>query len=420
MNAEHSVATPPDSPPLRRVGSRVLTFLGAVALALGVAASWSMVRAHTVETPKAVAERTVSAIINDDALGLLETVYPPQRQALLDDGLPLLRQFNRLQVTSGRLSIGTRGDKSRIRSRSDIGDITNVSRDLVLVTVRSKVGEPNPLQRWPGGSWIGAVLSEASKDPQYAFRRTGTRWYFSPQDSLAQGLQRRLAPGSSKAKVKPLSVVSTGAERPEIAVEQFLSAASDLNLPSALSMLDPDDVEAWQNTPALIEAWGLELDRFRRQYEISIEDAIHDITMENGGDRAVIGMQAPLVNFSLTEQGAAPFRVVFKSPCVVVTSGTTKKRCNRDIVRFGQQFGLISDLPKAQKQVETFLRDHGTSLRAGVGIVVVRRDGRWYVSPSRTILRNGSSFLATLSPAQYRSVVRQLTEAAATVGKLTR
>jgi hypothetical protein len=117
------------------------------------------------------------------------------------------------------------------------------------------------------------------------------------------------------------------------------------------------------------------------------------------------------VSFNLNDPGHEPFVAVYQQPCLVIVSSVTKKHCSREILRFGEQFSVIRDLPKARKKLDSFLVDHADSLHAGVGIVVIKRaDGLWYVSPTRTLLRNASSLLVTMNKHDMASVSSRLKE----------
>jgi hypothetical protein len=100
---------------------------------------------------------------------------------------------------------------------------------------------------------------------------------------------------------------------------------------------------------------------------------------------------------------------------VVLSGAKATKHCGRQIPKFGEQFSI----PIAKATIDSFVGrlDALAAARKSLpGVVTVKRRGRWFVSPTQTVLLNLSTGLSNAKRADVEALVQDVRKAISSDG----
>lgn len=92
-------------------------------------------------------------------------------------------------------------------------------------------------------------------------------------------------------------------------------------------------------------------------------------------------------------------RFSYKNGCATVSGFTVCRDHLGEVLTAGHA-------PTAAVQLATLI----AGLRPRIGFVTVKENGKWYVSPTRTLIDDTTAILASLSPAQLREGISDVME----------
>jgi hypothetical protein len=415
-------------------------FVGVVWLL--VAGYWlanSFRSASGASSPQQAVNRLLNAVEANDPVGVAQVLQPDETRLLGLDSAAVLRQFRRFGVSgAGVRSVKKRDHLQRDWSVSlDLGSLRSSERSGVEVLGVVQVPFPeitfNPLEgRIAGalnnastGRWMRSVLSPSGKDSDsgivLAVIQQHHRWYVSLTKTLARSWRGRANRNSPSPRPtvadKPPSNSPTGAESPEKAVQLWLNAAAQLDEKSLFALTNPLEAQAFPSD-AIEVLWGERISKLQRQFELSIPNVTEpsETSVTRFGKRVIVPVTIRDAKFALTEPGAEPFIAQYHEGCLVILSGSkATKHCGRQIPRFGEQFSI----PVSKPTIDRFagrLDSLAAARKSLPGVVAVKRSGRWFVSPTQTVLLNAVTGLSNAKRADVEALAGDIKKAISSDG----
>ena len=262
-------------------------------------------------------------------------------------------------------------------------------------------------------------LKMPTDGPRIVVIKDGGRWYLSGGYSIAEASRLDSGnPGKYKFAMpaKGAGVAAKGADTPEAAVQQFIDAAAKLDVRRIIELMPPKELGALHDYAGQFigDAEDAVRTATKDQYELSFPGM--KLASTRDGDTAQVTIVSTGINFGLTAPDAPEFRAIYenKNRCVTLTlDGDTKKRCGADVVKFLDDFGVPID----QAQIEDQLKLQGVNgKKPKLGFTVVKQDGKWFVSPSRTMLDGMTAYLRIISKKDLNTYEKQIKDAIAGLG----
>ena len=390
-------------------------------------------------SPQQAVNRFLNAVEANDSIGLAQVLQPDETRLLAPDSASVLRQLRRFGVSgSGVRSVKNRDRLQRDWSVSlDLGSLVSSERSSPEVLGVVQVPFPeitlNPLEgRVAGalnnsstGRWMRSVLSPSGEDSDsrivLAVIQQNHRWYVSLTKTLARswrGLADRKFPSPRPTVAdKPSPNSPLGAESPEKAVQLWLNAAAQLDEKSLLALTNPLEAQAF-SSPAIEVLWGERISKLQRQFELSIPNATEPskTSVTRFGKRVIVPVTIRDAKFALTEPGAEPFIAQYHEGCLVILSGSrATKHCGRQIPRFGEQFSIPVSKPTIDRFVGR-LDSLAAARKSLPGFVTVKRSGRWFLSPTQTVLLNAVKGLSNAKRADVDALAGDVRKAISSDG----
>lgn len=401
----------PPQPPARRSRPAVLALaVGIVAVLAGAAFAASQLAGRST-SPEDAVEKLFRAAADEDVLGVLEALPPSERDVLKGPLQDIVGELKRLDILSGAADLGNlagvdvRIDDLELSSqpirdglaevRIDRGTLTSSAdpTKLPLGGFVRDLGGDDLSQARPSGPEEQDLRSDGPTEVLVTVKEDGN-WYFSVWYTLAELTRRESdAPLPDPAR----RVNANGADSAEGAVDAFLRATVKLDLRRMMELLPPDEARALHDYAPLFldEAQQAGAD-FRQSVEVDITQL--DLrTAAQGGDRAMVQIEKLAFDGLVREEN---LRITYRDGCATLAPitgrGRSERFCPGDFGEgapelFGQFFpgGPIPDLDVEQP---------------ALGIATVRRDGKWYVSPVRTVLDNVIATLKVLDRADLDAI----------------
>lgn len=400
--------------------------VAAVVLGAGVGTSYALT-AHAAggaSSPSGAVQELLTAADHSDVLGALSVLDPGERSALEPNLVTLVHQLTRLQVLSPAASLrsmhGVTLHFSGVRTKT-----TPLTPNLASVALTAgTVTEGSRLAQLPLGRFVrqlaGARLHGASESTNSAATgregiatvRVGGRWYVSLGYTIAVDSLR--SAGRTGAP-PPGGIAPVGHASAAGAVRGLLTQASRFDLRRVIADLAPGELGAVQAYAPLF------LPRARR----ALASAAKRVTIQLGTvvvrTRPVPGGVLAQVHLpDLTVHIRPSTTIAFRHGCLVETvAGTSLRNCRGGATSAS---AALAALPSAVRQALAPLLSIGTRLgheHLETGILAVDEGGRWYVSPTGTLLHDLDTVLGGFRPSDLTAFARVLTELGRSAGTTT-
>jgi len=389
--------------------------VGIIAVLAGAAFAVSQLAGESTSPEKAV-EKLFRAVADEDALGVLEALPPSERDVLEGPLQDIVNELKRLDVLAGNADLenlagveaeveGLELSSQRIRDglaevRIDGGTITTSADPSQLPLggfVRDVAGD-ELRQAQPSGPEEEDLRSDSPDDLIVAVREDG-RWFVSLWYTVAElGRRDSGAPLPDPAQ----RVNANGAGSAEAAVDNFVRAAVRLDLRRMMELLPPDEARALHDYAPLFlddaEDAGAE---FRRSVDLDITQLDLRTTGQDD-DRTLVQIERLGFNGVVREEN---LRITYRDGCATLAPLTGRGQRERF---------CPGDFAEAPELFERFLGEGVDTPQFDVGqpelgFATVERDGKWYVSPTRTVLDNVTATLKVLDRDDLRAL-RDLVE----------
>jgi hypothetical protein len=385
--------TPTPAPSRTRPGALVAIGVGvAAALVATLFAVTSLGANDGAATPEAAVERLFDAVSNEDLVGVLESLTPGERSAMLPGIRGVASELQRLRILSDDLDLGGLSgiefDVAGLELASE-GLGPGVAGVAITAGTITSTFEPASL---PIGDNLAALLDLADLHPadlepdtttedlsegdvHIAVIEEGGGWHVSLLYSIAEAARRD---AGLPVPAFGAGVAAAGASSPEAVVEELAAAATRLDLRRAIALLAPDEMRALQDyAPLFLDEVEAERDEWLADEDVELTIDRLDLETDRDGDTAFVSISGFAIRGTVVgETGSAGF----DGDCFRFTDGTDEEEhCLSD----DQELDLGRDI------------DH-TDLR--LGVTVVERDGAWYLSPVRTSVELTLASLRLLEP----------------------
>lgn len=375
-----------------RPGAVVAIGVGlAAAMVAAVFAITSLGGSDGSPTPEAAVERLFEAVGNEDLLGMLESLPPGERSALVPGIRGLAGELQRLGLLSDDLDLG---GVSGIDFRIDGLELASEPLGPGITAVRITAGtitstlQPSSL---PLGENLESLLAMAEVDlddvepdvktedlttgdaPLVVIEEDGG-WHVSLFYSIAESARRD---AGQPIPVFGAGVTPQGAASPEAVIEELAAAGTRFDARRAIALLAPDEMRALHDyAPLFLDEVEIERDRMVAAGELDVTVDRLDLDSRTDGDTARVFIRGFAVSGTVDgEEGFAEF----DGDCFRYGDGTVDSQ------------SCISDA----EEMDVDLSD------VELGITVVRRDGQWFLSPARTSFDLVIASLRLLEPGDF-------------------
>ncbi|HUF33114.1 MAG TPA: hypothetical protein VMN58_07900 [Acidimicrobiales bacterium] len=375
-----------------RPGTVVAVGVGiAAALVAAVFAVTSFGGSDGSPTPEAAVERLFDALSDQDVIGLLESLPPGERSAVLPGIRGVASELQRLRLLSDDLDLA---NLSGIDFQVDGLELASEPLGPGIAAVRITAGtitstfDPPSL---PLGENLEALLAMAEIDlaevePDVSTEDLATDdahlvvieerggWHVSLFYSIAEAARRdALLPLPAFGA----GVTPAGAPSPEAVVEELAAAAIRLDARRAIALLAPDEMRALHDyAPLFLDEVEAERDELLATGEVAITLDRLDLDREGDGDTARVIVRG--FAFSGTVDGEEGW-ADFDGDCLRYSDGDIEEE------------SCISDA----EDLDIDLSD------VTFAFTVVQRDGEWFLSPVRTSFDLTTAALSLLDPADF-------------------
>ena len=364
-----------DPPPRRRGRRGAAVGLGLAAAGAGVFAFLALSADAGSPTPEAAVERLLSAVGDEDVIGVLEALDPAERPVLRSGLEELSGELRRLGIASDDLDLGAlRGvdvefEGLAMETEELAAGLAAVRLTGGTVTTAAEPGElpiGPTLRRFLDHPELGLELEPASATeelpagaPVIAAVDDGDGWHVSLSYSVAEAARR------SAGEPLPAfghGVEPEGAESPEAAVSEAVRAAVGLDARGVVALAAPGEARALHDYAPLFlddaEAAAAELRASSFRLDVDRLDLASDVD----GQAATVEVTGFAVS-GTSEDGEA-FSASYDGDCATMDFGEAEgpgRMCASDLQPPGT--------PGVDRQL---------------ALAVVRSGERWYLSPTAT------------------------------------
>jgi hypothetical protein len=402
-----------DSPTPRRSRGKVIGAIAGVGalLAAGTFAVVSIAGNDSdggASSPEAVGLQLFEALGNEDVLGVIDLLLPGERETFRQPVIDLFDNLRRIEVLDPSASLGKVGGVDFEFSDLQVNTESTGADDIVKVVVDGSVSSSVDGTKVPIGSLLIDEVFDGERPDMTmetqtdevgaatfaAVERDG-RWYLSLFYSVAEG-----ARGDSP--VPASGVQADGADSPDGAVDQLLSALEGQDLAGIIATLDPTEAEALQRyAPLFLD----EAQQAFRDAEITWSITDRTYTVEGSGSRRNVDIDSFTFQASSGNDDSS-LSLKYADGCASFElDGETTSTCEGDS---GQLGALIGDAGIADEEATQNLADAVERAFEGYspqGIAVHEVDGQWYVSPIRSGFDFYNGILATLDKQEITDII---------------
>jgi hypothetical protein len=408
---------PQPEPPRKRHRGLVIGLVIALVAVLGGGTTWYLL-AHQggsgAATPTQAALKLASSIGNGDLVGVLDTLAPAEAALFTDPVQDTTSELKRLQVLDGSadpnalsgIGVKTQNltfDEAGAQEVNDHVTITKLTGGTLTVTSDfSKLPLAKEFldEAVPGGTTSGQSQESTTIDIAKEVRKTGEpvriatvkvdgEWYPSLLYTAAD-----YALKDAGVQWPSSSVPSNGAASANDAVKEMLQAALDADIERVIELLPPDEMGVLHDAgPAILEAAEGQTEPSGAKV-LDLKTATSPVT---GGTRAT------LTSLRLQDPSGGIYSVTKSADCYEVSGeGQDQKFCADELAD-----QIENEAGSVPSEVRTVLRHlTGGILEQGIGVVTTQVDGKYYVSPIRTLTEQGMTILRSLQPGDITTLLK--------------
>ena len=433
----------PSERPRRLSPRSAMVVVGAVALlAASSFAVWALTRPDGADSPEAAVRSMFSAIDHEDALGVIESLPPGERKVLRDPLVDTNKELHRLGVLKSFSLDNIPGADLQVKdlklATTDLGDgVTAVEVTGGTISGKSipkdiPLGDPLKKILEDNGDTVDFKESTFSEDLSQSHLKLVTikedgGWHVSLAYSVAEAIRANEANDGDPAPVPNFGhgITPVGADTPDGAVHDLADAAVARDAAKAVALTDPQEMRAlYDYAPLLLPKVARSSQQAAQDNQSVITVSKLDTTVE--GDGPIRRVRITGFDVSVKDTSSST-HVTFDGRCYDVTSTATST--STFVYARSSISGITSDpsapstprtMPQMTPKTETHTEHHcagdtatandgstspfgtlgmfGSSAGEPFAITVTQVDGRWYVSPVRTVLDSLVEGLRRLQP----------------------
>ena len=374
------------------LAAAVVLVSAGLSLSITVASS-----AQGSSTPASAVTALLGATQNDDLIGVLNSIAPGERAAIEPGVSNFVHQLERLDILSKStnlnnvtgLSFRFSGIQTSTRFlSSSVAAVTITHGTITSGAVPSKL---------PVGSFVTSLVNGLSKTPSTSSTSTAKtgnsaivtvnengEWYISLGYTIAvnalssKGVPATLPPASS-------AIAPIGANSPQGAVTAFLDAIAAFDLKGLIADLAPGEMGALQRfAPRFLPAAAGALLPVKQLVQVKFTTI--STSTEHIGSLTLVRITK--IGLRISARGTT---ITIDGHCETVTSqGHSKTTCSAS----NSSQAVLGALPPGVRALVSRLENtHPNS-----GVVTVKENGRWYISPVATIFQSVNSVASELQP----------------------
>ncbi len=384
-----------------------------LALAGGTVATVWALRGSSVaagaETPEAAATNLVNALGSGDMIGVANSLAPAEAKLSQDYLETAVNEMKRLEVlkpdadpnkiTGAQFKVENlkfdQGAEEKVNDHLAISKLTEGKITITTDAKNSPLSEKvlDAVGEEATGSDTETIdiaerVKEAGEPLRIASIKVDDEWYPSLFYTLADyGLR------SEKMDWPKESIPAQGAGSAQDAAKQFAEALLDSDFSKAIGLLPPDEMavlhdlgpallqEAGSQRPSGVKVTSLETDA--KSVAGGTQVTIKKLTVEADGEQVEINRDGDCYDLS--------------------AQGQSQRLCADQLT------GLLSEevgdeIPAAA--TDAIGRLLGGLLKDGIGVVATEVDGKWYVSPFRSVAELYLSLLRSLQPQDIEELLK--------------
>ncbi len=370
-------------------------------------------------TPSEAVQQMTKAVAAGDVIAAMESLAPGEREVLLQSGVPLLEQLKRLDVLKSDLDLKAVKGAS-ISFAGQTYTEAPVRDDIVTVNVKGGTYRLNAdMQNLPIGGWLRKTMGQGAqrkttvseeralggKGASLTTIKSGDRWYVSLLYTAAE--QVRTNTGMAMPALAD-RIPANGADSAEGAVKAMLDAAAGLNGRRLVELMPPDELSVLHDySPLFLADAEKAAVSARAQYSLTFPNL--GMKTQGSGDTARVSITRWSADLRLKSVDGPETKVLLDGDCITATlNGETKQRCGKDAAKLLSDFGVLDPGAQLDKMGVQFSASLSKSSEAG-SVTVVKRDGKWYVSPERSALDAFTDRLAKVTKGDIDKLKQQYT-----------
>jgi hypothetical protein len=360
-------------------------------------------------TPEELGLSLLTAIENEDVLGVVDVLSPGERDVFRDPLVDLVSELTRLGVLSDDADLSrllgvdvNLENEAVVATSTNVPDITNI--DLQADATITFDGADLPVgdlitENLPDDMLTvmrGTRLTETDElDVRLTAVEEDGRWYFSVFHSVAEAARSELAPSSL---IPVQGIGADGAESPEAAFDNLLDQVEALDLTGMIRALNPGEAAALQRySPLFIE----EAESLLAEVPLEWEITRREFRVDESGDTAAVFVDALGIEGNVEGES---FSLEFADGCVRASAaGESIEQCSEGA--FDDATGVFDETPEIKRLIDTV--NEAFSDVEEVGIEMRLTDGLWYVSPITTSTEAGLALLRALDRSEIDAIVDQ-------------
>lgn len=399
----------------------------AVVAAGGIAARAALQPASGPASSDEAITQFFAALDADDLIGLAELIHPAERESIAEPMLDMLEHARRLELVAAE---GTDPDEVTFTDTKVEGLTYTVEetgpRLHYATTTGGTVTTPND-SSFPAGPLFdrfdidlpetesGSTVEDLGKDPvRIAVVENDGSWYVSLWYSVAEDIRREEGLRFSELGSGPVPV---GAESPDAVMENMARAMADLDPEAVLTQLDPSEAAVlYDYSPLFLGELEDVIDEIRSEAEEfgvswSLDSVDFDATEANG--RQIVSLAQLGMSFEYDQDGESKTAsYLMEDGCTIVTvEGETTNSCTPvDNVQAPDVEAIVDDVARILDLSDVTINAFEKLTNVEVGLTVVERDGRWYLSLMPTVLETANDHLAVLEPEDLVAVGTDIEE----------
>jgi hypothetical protein len=420
--------------PRRSPARLVALVVAAVALVAGTSfAAYALTRPDGADSPDGAVHQLFSAIDHEDALGVIESLPPSERKVLRDPLVDSTGELQRLGILKSFSLSDVPGADLKVTGLTT--ETTKLGDGVVLVNVTGGTisGTSIPDQVPLGDNLRKAIednggsvdlqadsFSEdlADADLHLVAVQEGGGWHVSLAYSIAESIRGSAEDENGHTPPVPdfgNGPAPVGADSPEGAVRGMVDAAVDLDAQKAVTLTDPEEMRAlYDYAPLFLPDLARSATEAKADGDVTVKVDRLDTSVD--GDGSV--RRVRITGFDVTlGDDVDNVHVVYDGTCYDTTETYTEEY---GFGSYDPQTGEWTDTPSSSEpqvdhnhvcagdpQSETgdsgpstfgLFGAFGSASAEPFAITVTEVDGRWYVSPVRTILDSFVAGLKALQP----------------------
>ncbi len=363
----------------RRTGRVAAAVVAVVAVVAAGFAVMQLASADGADSPEAAVEALLDAVANEDVIGVLEALPAGERDVFRPAVEDLTAELSRLGVASDDIDLesfqGIDITIEDVETRSEeVGE--GVAAVYVTGGTISTSATPSELpigptlDEWLADAGVEVPTEAVTEDDDLDTGETpitvvedGDGWHVSLWYTIFESARREA--GAEVPDFASEVLAPEGADSPEGVIEAMIERLVDLDVEGAVALLPPDEMAAaYDYVPVLLD------DQTRDELAGTTDLTVSDVSLrtEEDGDTARVTVDS----FTVTGE----------------VDGTTGTITWSD--------GCLVSEPDDPSESSFNSCDEGIALDTEVALTVVEVDGRWYLSPTRSITGPMIDYLRSL------------------------